>query len=88
MSPIRCRLIYHLRYYDVCTRNFDKVLLGAYRWLSQNYQENDRIYLVGKSPFCSYFIPKLKHLQGFSRGAYQVRALAGMIETVCIPFLV
>ncbi len=27
------------------------------------------------------------HPEGFSRGAYQVRALAGMIEKVRIPFL-
>ncbi|KAF8960786.1 hypothetical protein BDZ97DRAFT_1831829 [Flammula alnicola] len=39
--------------------------MGAYRWLSDNYKENDRIYLFG-----------------FSRGAYQVRALAGMIQRV------
>ncbi|KAF8328988.1 hypothetical protein F5887DRAFT_897308 [Amanita rubescens] len=45
--------------------NFDRVLRGAYRWLSDNYQDGDRIYLFG-----------------FSRGAYQVRSLAGMIETV------
>ncbi|KAF8870036.1 hypothetical protein BD779DRAFT_1632606 [Infundibulicybe gibba] len=45
--------------------NFEKILLGAYRWLSANYEEADRIYLFG-----------------FSRGAYQVRALAGMIEKV------
>ena len=72
----------------VYARNFDRVLIGAYRWLSQNYQESDRIYLIGKPPLCSYFIPKLMPPQGFSRGAYQVRALAGMIETVCTPFLV
>ncbi|KAF8873829.1 hypothetical protein BD779DRAFT_1679018 [Infundibulicybe gibba] len=45
--------------------NFEKILLGAYRWLSTNYEEGDRVYLFG-----------------FSRGAYQVRALAAMIEKV------
>ncbi|KAF8493850.1 hypothetical protein JB92DRAFT_3084909 [Gautieria morchelliformis] len=45
--------------------NFEKIVIAAYRWLSQNYQEGDRIYLFG-----------------FSRGAYQVRALAGMIHKV------
>ncbi|KZP18216.1 hypothetical protein FIBSPDRAFT_829474 [Athelia psychrophila] len=45
--------------------NFEKVLLGAYRWLSEHYQPGDRIFLFG-----------------FSRGAFQVRALAGMIEKV------
>ncbi|KAF8870031.1 hypothetical protein BD779DRAFT_1614237 [Infundibulicybe gibba] len=45
--------------------NFEEILLRAYRWLSTNYEDGDRIYLFG-----------------FSRGAYQVRALAGMIEKV------
>ncbi|KZP32685.1 hypothetical protein FIBSPDRAFT_722414 [Athelia psychrophila] len=45
--------------------NFEKVLLGAYRWLSEHYKPGDRIFLFG-----------------FSRGAFQVRALAGMIEKV------
>ncbi|KZP32697.1 hypothetical protein FIBSPDRAFT_722547 [Athelia psychrophila] len=45
--------------------NFEKVLLGAYRWLSEHYRPGDRIFLFG-----------------FSRGAFQVRALAGMIEKV------
>ncbi|KAF8489057.1 hypothetical protein JB92DRAFT_3148147 [Gautieria morchelliformis] len=45
--------------------NFKKIVIAAYRWLSQNYRDGDRIYLFG-----------------FSRGAYQVRALAGMIHKV------
>ncbi|PVF95702.1 hypothetical protein CPB86DRAFT_710764 [Serendipita vermifera] len=45
--------------------NFERTVMAAYRWLSDNYQEGDRIYLFG-----------------FSRGAYQVRALAGMIQKV------
>ncbi|KAF8483193.1 hypothetical protein JB92DRAFT_3032396 [Gautieria morchelliformis] len=45
--------------------NFEKIVIAAYRWLSQNYEDGDRIYLFG-----------------FSRGAYQVRALAGMIHKV------
>ncbi|KAF9058728.1 quinon protein alcohol dehydrogenase-like superfamily [Rhodocollybia butyracea] len=44
---------------------FEKILLDAYRWLSEIYEDGDRIFLFG-----------------FSRGAYQVRALAGMIEKV------
>ncbi|KAE9399686.1 WD40 repeat-like protein [Gymnopus androsaceus JB14] len=44
---------------------FEKILLDAYRWLSEMYRHGDRIFLFG-----------------FSRGAYQVRALAGMIEKV------
>ncbi|KAJ7754874.1 hypothetical protein B0H16DRAFT_739431 [Mycena metata] len=49
--------------------NIEKIILRAYQWLSNHFQEDDatadQIYLFG-----------------FSRGAYQVRALAGMIETV------
>ncbi|PPQ76460.1 hypothetical protein CVT26_012896 [Gymnopilus dilepis] len=45
--------------------NFEKTILGAYRWLSDNYRKGDRIFLFG-----------------FSRGAFQVRALAGMIHKV------
>ncbi|KAJ7664080.1 hypothetical protein B0H17DRAFT_886341, partial [Mycena rosella] len=50
--------------------NIEKIILRAYQWLSNHFQEDDdstadHIYLFG-----------------FSRGAYQVRALAGMIETV------
>ncbi|KAE9400501.1 WD40 repeat-like protein [Gymnopus androsaceus JB14] len=44
---------------------FEKILLDAYRWLSEMYSPGDRIWLFG-----------------FSRGAYQVRVLAGMIEKV------
>ncbi|KAI0047587.1 WD40 repeat-like protein [Auriscalpium vulgare] len=45
--------------------NFKKIVLSAYQWLSENYQEGDKIFLFG-----------------FSRGAYQVRVIAGMIEKV------
>ncbi|KZV86524.1 hypothetical protein EXIGLDRAFT_574310, partial [Exidia glandulosa HHB12029] len=44
---------------------FEKIILSAYAWLADHYQEGDRIFLFG-----------------FSRGAYQVRALSAMIETV------
>ncbi|KAF8509174.1 hypothetical protein BU17DRAFT_56311, partial [Hysterangium stoloniferum] len=43
----------------------EKIVMSAYRWLVDNYQDGDRIYLFG-----------------FSRGAYQVRALAEMIHKV------
>ncbi|KAG8215129.1 hypothetical protein J3R82DRAFT_8591 [Butyriboletus roseoflavus] len=46
-------------------RNLHKVIMASYRWLSDNYQDGDSIFLFG-----------------FSRGAYQVRALAGMIARV------
>ncbi|KAG6369735.1 hypothetical protein JVT61DRAFT_13604 [Boletus reticuloceps] len=45
--------------------NFHKVILASYRWLSDNYQDGDQLFLFG-----------------FSRGAYQVRVLAGMIAQV------
>ncbi|KAJ2920033.1 hypothetical protein MD484_g254, partial [Candolleomyces efflorescens] len=45
--------------------NFELTVQAAYRWLADNYQEGDCIFLFG-----------------FSRGAFQVRALAGMIEKV------
>ncbi|PPQ69959.1 hypothetical protein CVT26_013295 [Gymnopilus dilepis] len=45
--------------------NFEKTILGAYRWLSDNYRKGDRIFLFG-----------------FSRGAFQIRALSGMIHKV------
>ena len=58
--------------------------MGAYRWLSDNYQENDRIFLFGGSRLdrsISYYLCRF-HILGFSRGAYQVRSLAGMIQRV------
>ncbi|KZP16495.1 hypothetical protein FIBSPDRAFT_748573 [Athelia psychrophila] len=45
--------------------NLEKVIIGAYQWLSNHYRTGDKIFLFG-----------------FSRGAFQVRALAGMIKTV------
>ncbi|KAG1892857.1 uncharacterized protein F5891DRAFT_963788 [Suillus fuscotomentosus] len=45
--------------------NLETVILAAYRWISENYKDGDRIYFFG-----------------FSRGAYQARALAGMIHRV------
>ncbi|KAG8719113.1 hypothetical protein FRC09_011604 [Ceratobasidium sp. 395] len=49
--------------------NLEKVIIGAYRWLSDNYKPGDQIFLFG-----------------FSRGAYQVRAIAGMIASVGLIF--
>ncbi|KAK0476275.1 hypothetical protein EDD18DRAFT_168831 [Armillaria luteobubalina] len=49
--------------------NFRNMVEKAYRWLSDNYKPDDRIYLFG-----------------FSRGTYQVRALAGMIERLGLVF--
>ena len=71
-------------------RNFEKIIIGAYRWLSDNYQENDRIFLFGESklgPSISYYLHR-SNILGFSRGAYQVRALAGMIHRVRYSWLI
>lgn len=58
--------------------------MGAYRWLSDNYRENDKIYFFGKSRLdrCVSCCLRRPNILGFSRGAYQVRVLAGMIQTV------
>ncbi|EIN03656.1 hypothetical protein PUNSTDRAFT_139370 [Punctularia strigosozonata HHB-11173 SS5] len=45
--------------------NLENIVFDAYRWLSENYEPDDRIFLFG-----------------FSRGAYQVRIIAGMIQRV------
>ncbi|EDR04404.1 uncharacterized protein LACBIDRAFT_304666 [Laccaria bicolor S238N-H82] len=45
--------------------NFERTVLGAYRWLSDNYERGDCIFLFG-----------------FSRGAFQVRVVAAMIDKV------
>ncbi|KAJ8501620.1 hypothetical protein ONZ45_g12087 [Pleurotus djamor] len=45
--------------------NFERIIYAAYKWISENYEPGDRIFLFG-----------------FSRGAYQVRVIAGMIERV------
>jgi uncharacterized protein (DUF2235 family) len=43
----------------------DENILRAYRWLCENYEPGDRIYLFG-----------------FSRGAYTVRALGGLLHMI------
>ncbi|KAJ7803963.1 hypothetical protein B0H14DRAFT_2384163 [Mycena olivaceomarginata] len=49
--------------------NFEKHVKDAYRWLTDHYQPDDKVFLFG-----------------FSRGAYQVRALAGMITTMGLVY--
>jgi hypothetical protein len=63
-------------------RNFEKVIIGAYRWLSDLYQDGDRIFLFGTNSLGSGATYSQTFLLGFSRGAYQVRALAAMIKMV------
>ena len=74
------------------SRNLEKIVMAAYRWLSENYQENDRIFLFGVYLFPIHNTESgsmsSNLTSGFSRGAYQVRALAGMIEKVGRSFLI
>ncbi|KAJ7450761.1 hypothetical protein FB451DRAFT_973805, partial [Mycena latifolia] len=57
--------------------NFKDIILKAYRWLSQTYKPGDKIFFFGE-----IFSFLSLNTIGFSRGAYQVRTLAGMIQTV------
>lgn len=60
--------------------------MASYRWLSDNYKDGDRIFLFGEMLCFSLLtlLLCLAHTSGFSRGAYQVRALAGMIARVSL----
>lgn len=35
---------------EFITRNFERIVKAAYRWLVENYQEGDRIFLFGTLP--------------------------------------
>src|SRR5260221_14314724 len=52
-------------------RGFEKTVLAAYRWLSDNYEKGDCIFLFGMSQYIRPTQP-LRWNSGFSRGAYQV----------------
>jgi len=57
--------------------------MSSYRWVADNYEDGDRIFLFGENILdISLFLSSLTCSIGFSRGAYQVRALAGMIDKV------
>ena len=68
------------------SRDFEKIVLGAYRWLSDNYEEDDCIFLFGPSKYMLSIYSSLRNdTSGFSRGAFQVRVLSAMIyEVRCI----
>ena len=68
----------------ILIRNFEKVILAGYRWLSDNYIDGDKIFLFGKGILLTSRKISLTGsvIPGFSRGAYQVRVLAGMIDRV------
>ena len=55
---------------------------NAYSWLAETYREGDRIYLFGASSLSFVLVDDNSMLAGFSRGAYQVRALGSMIHEV------
>ncbi|EJD35469.1 hypothetical protein AURDEDRAFT_43339, partial [Auricularia subglabra TFB-10046 SS5] len=65
---------------------FEKIMLSAYAWLVDNYQPGDRIFLFGEHrrllTNSGWRSPDAITFLGFSRGAYQVRALAAMIDVV------
>ena len=67
--------------YASLTRNFKARILDAYQWLAENYVDGDRIFLFGN--IFTYVPPNyLINRTGFSRGAYQVRVIAGMLHRV------
>ena len=62
-------------------RNFERTILAAYRWLSDNYEEGDCIFLFGALTLYKPVI-KPERCLAFSRGAYQIRVLSAMIDKV------
>ncbi|KAF8878555.1 hypothetical protein BD779DRAFT_1676817 [Infundibulicybe gibba] len=65
--------------------NFENIVLSAYRWLSAHHKEGDRIYLFGdsiRSPSIGLSFELMSRYCRVLEGAYQVRALAGMIHKV------
>ena len=41
-------------------RNFERTILAAYQWISDNYQSGDCIYLFGALEYCTYLSSVLK----------------------------
>ena len=62
-------------------RNFERTILAAYWWLSDNYEQGDCIFLFGTLTLYDPVINSERCL-GFSRDAYQVRVLSAMIDKV------
>ena len=54
----------------------------AYNWLAGIYQKGDQIYLFGAPSLPFALVDDNSMFAGFSRGAYQVHALASMIHEV------
>ena len=58
-------------------------MLGAYRWLSDNYKPGDCIFLFGAlDQYVTCMSVDAEGSKGFSRGAFQVRVLSAMIHKV------
>ncbi|EDR04472.1 uncharacterized protein LACBIDRAFT_304572 [Laccaria bicolor S238N-H82] len=63
--------------------NFERTVLGAYRWLSDNYEPGDCIFLFGAlEQYVICLSVDAEGSTGFSRGAFQVRVLSAMIDKV------
>ena len=43
------------------TRNFEPIVLDAYRWLADHYEDGDRIYLFGE--FARLGLIEVSHFQ-------------------------
>ena len=66
------------------SRKFERTVLGAYRWLSDNYERGDCIFLFGAlEQYVACTSVDVEGYKGFSRGAFQVRVLSAMIDKVC-----
>jgi uncharacterized protein (DUF2235 family) len=81
----QCGLQLHLNFrtLTLSNRNLEDAIMEAYKFLSNAYEDGDRIYLFGTSgPAIQYSTVRFNRSlsAGYSRGAYQVRVLAGMIE--------
>ena len=55
---------------------------NTYKWLVGEYRKGDQIYLFGALGLPFALADGDDSFPGFSRGAYQVRALASMIHEV------
>jgi uncharacterized protein (DUF2235 family) len=70
---------------DLLTSGIKGGVERSYKFLCDTFRPGDRIYSPG-SRFLKFSANiLLRVLTGFSRGAYQVRVLAGMIEKVEMP---
>jgi len=59
-------------------RDFERIVLVAYQWLSDNYEPGDCIFLFGALEQCVLHFVGPDYRLGFSRGAFQVRVLSAM----------